>query len=226
VLQTALEGTKKLGHRAELPGIYHSLGNTTLYLGRYAEARATYATGLAAAQAVSWVLDISAFLFGLTMAALAEGDHTEARALAEEAITISTRTGEEFALGVSLTLGALADRRLGEHTRARASIVIALRLVLPTGSPMHWAFWVVALLLADGGAPTRAAEAFALAEQNRREDNIWTQDIALREIGAVVAALPPHVAAATQARWVGRDIYEAGYELLAELEADGWGAGL
>lgn len=28
-----------------------------------------------------------------------------------------------------------------------------------------------------------------------------------------------------RARWAGRDVWEAGAELLAELEADGWGVG-
>ena len=49
------------------------------------------------------------------------------------------------------------------------------------------------------------------------------QDIALREIQAIIDALPPQATATAQARWAGRDVWEAGYELLAELEAEDWG---
>jgi hypothetical protein len=49
------------------------------------------------------------------------------------------------------------------------------------------------------------------------------RQIALDELRAIIAALPPEVAVTARARWAGRDVWEAGAELLAELEADGWG---
>jgi hypothetical protein len=108
--------------------------------------------------------------------------------------------------------------------RARRDVVSALRLNLPARIVFHFKLWAITLLLADGGAPARAAEAFALAELHWPMDNVWTQDIALREIRAIIAALPPETLEAARLRWAGRDVWEAGYELLAELEADGWGA--
>ena len=225
MLHRALAITYDLGHRSELPAIYHALGLTTLYLGRYVEARATYTTGLAAAQAVDATLEAGGLLFCLAMVALAEGAYMEARALAEEAIAVNRRIGDEFGLLIARTICAFADYRLGDQARARASIITALRTELLKRNPMHWGFWLIALMLADDGAPERAAATFALAEQIRHEDNVWAQDIVLREVRAIIAALPPDVAAAAQARWAGRDVWEAAAELLTELEAEGWGVG-
>jgi len=42
-------------------------------------------------------------------------------------------------------------------------------------------------------------------------------------LAAIVAALPPDIAAAAQARGRARDLWATARELLAEVEAAGWG---
>jgi hypothetical protein len=78
--------------------------------------------------------------------------------------------------------------------------------------------WVVALLLADAGELTRAAEVFLLSEQKRLLDNVWLQDIALRELRAIMARLPPSTVTHAKARWAQHDIWSALDELCMELE--------
>ena len=86
------------------------------------------------------------------------------------------------------------------------------------------ALWAVALLLADSGAPERSAELDALIEgAHNMGENLWSRDVARRELAAIVAALPPDIAAAAQARGRARDLWATARELLAEVEAAGWG---
>jgi hypothetical protein len=144
----------------------------------------------------------------------------------EEAIAIFMSLGEHFFLSSIHVTCAFAARGMGDRRRARQHAVAALHAALPA---RVWivtcdALCAIALLLADSGAPERSAELYALAEgKHYTGDNPWLQDIMLRELAAIIAGLPPEIAAAAQERGRQRDFWATAHELLAELEAAGWG---
>ena len=223
-LRMALAITLEFSFQAELPNAYYRLGNAARGLGRYAEARVAYTRGLAAAQRLDDRLNICFILEGLSTVALAEGALAEALRLVEEAIATSIRLGEGQNQRLALRTGALAARHLGDVQRAEGYVVRGLRLALAT---RQWSacLGAAALLLADRGAPEYVAALFDYAGWTHLvKGDMWHEDMQMRELGAVVAALPPDVAAAARARWEGRDYWEALAELLAELEAEGWGS--
>jgi tetratricopeptide (TPR) repeat protein len=215
-----------LGDRQGLSTIYFRLGWAETFLGHYTEARATFMTTLAEARAISFALDIGSALEGLISIDVAEGAYADARTRGAEAIAIFTRLGEHFFLGLTHGLCALAARGMGDRQQARQHAVAALHAALPARvwRATREALCVIALLLADSGAPERSAELSALAESEYKAwDNSWSQDIRLRELAAIVAALPPEIAQAAQERGRARDLWATARDLLAELEAAGWG---
>lgn len=224
VLRSALELTKNLGHRSELPEILFALGAATMFLGRYAEARAIFSEGLAIAEALNLATEKWGLLMGLSYVALAAGANAEARHLAEESVALHWSVGNTLVTSIALGLDALAARRLGDRKHAQSIVVDSLRDALSIQYVFHVTLVPTILLLADDNVVDRAAAAYSLLERLPICDNPLYQDIGLREIRTIIAALPPDVAAAAQARWAGRDVWQAGAELLAELEADGWGA--
>jgi predicted ATPase len=207
------------GEEAQL--IYYRLGVTTANLGRYAEARTIYANRLAVAQRVGDTREINYLLAGLSGVALAQGYAQEALRLAEETLAYSTRLGEGYNRNLALLYGSLAARRLGDVAQAWAFVVSGLRFALTTHT-RTFGLLAVVLLLADRGTLERAASVFALAERMHLFDNDLTQEIALREIRAVLASLPPEAAAAAQARWAQHDYWAALHDLLVELDEMGW----
>jgi tetratricopeptide (TPR) repeat protein len=214
-----------LGDRQGLSTIYFRLGLAELFLGRYTDARATFTTALAEARAISFALDIGAALQGLMHIALAENGFADARRLGEEAITIFTRLGEQFFLSSTYALCALADRGAGDERWARQHAVAALQISL---SAHIWistlnSLWTIALLIADAEAAERSAELYALIQRELTGDDQWLEDVVLRELAAIVAALPPEIAAAAQERGRASDLWATARELLADLEASGWG---
>lgn len=217
-LTAALRLTYELGRRSELPNLYCALGYVASFLGNYSEARNAYNDGLHVAQQLNDELERCSLLSGLAGTALAEGAYAEALQLAEEAIALSDRLGEIYLRSRTLPYRALAMRRLGVGDCGRRDALTTLRLGLTARSEILVALWVVALLLADAGELTRTAEVFALSEGQRRLDNVWVQAIALRELRALAAELPPQVVAQAHARWAQQDVWSALEELCAELE--------
>jgi tetratricopeptide (TPR) repeat protein len=223
VLRTALAITLDLGFQAELSNCYYRLGNAARGVRRYAESRAAYTQALAVAQQLGAALNICYIQIGLSYVALSEGNDAEALRLAEEVLALSIQLGEGQNQRFALRNGALATRRLGEAQRAKGYVVRGLRLALAT---RQWAVCLgaVVLLLADSGAPEYAAALFDHAGWTHQVGNDTdSEDTEMREIRAILAALPPDVSAAAQARWAGYDYWAMLTELLAELEARGWG---
>jgi predicted ATPase/class 3 adenylate cyclase len=214
-----------LADRQGLSTIYYRLGAVELFLGRYQDARATFMTALAEARAISFALDVGGALQGLINVALAQGAYAEVRTLSEEAIPIYTRLGEQFFLGTTHALCALGERGAGDGRSARQHAVEALHIGLSarTWVSMLQTLWAIALLLADSGETERSAELYALTEREHTADNPWVQDVFLRELAAIVAALPPEIAAAAQERGRQRDLWATAHDLLTEIEAVGWG---
>jgi predicted ATPase/tetratricopeptide (TPR) repeat protein len=217
-LAAALDLTHELGRRNELPNLYCAQGYVAAFLGRYTEARIAYTSGLRIAQQIGDELERCSLLSGLAGLALAERCYSEALSLADAALTLSDQLGEGYLRSRSLPYRALALRGLRSGDRGRSDAVATLRLGLAARSEILVVLWVVALLLADAGELTRAAEVFLLSEQKRLLDNVWLQDIALRELRAMMAGLPPATVSQARARWAQHDIWVAVDELCTELE--------
>jgi hypothetical protein len=96
---------------------------------------------------------------------------------------------------------------------ARRQAFLAALLVLPA----------IALILAEYGHNERAVELYALAWRHPVIANAQSfTDSFGQRLDAVVAELPPSVAAAAQARGQRLDLWETAAALDAELSADGW----
>jgi predicted ATPase len=215
-----------LGDHQGLSTIYFRLGWVETFLGRYTNARTTFTTALAEARAISFALDVGSALYGLISLNVAERAYADARMRGEEGIAIFTRLGEHFFLSSIHWLCSLAARGMGDRPQACQHAAAALRSALPSRVWVKTcdAVCAIALLLADGGAPERSAELCALVEPEiYARDNPWSQDVMLRELAAVVAALPSDIAVAAQVRGRRRDLWTTASELLAEFEGAGWG---
>jgi predicted ATPase len=226
LLRETLAIYQDLDDRQGLSTSYLRLGLAEVLLGHYTEARATFATALAEACAISLALDVGGSLRGLIAIDVVEGAYAHARTRGEEAIAIFTRLGEHFFLGTTHALCALAARGAGDRRRARQHAVAALHTALSARvwlATIH-ALWAIALLLADSGAPERSAELYALVEgEYNPRDDPWSRDAARRELAAIVAALPPEIAAAAQERGRQHDLWATARDLLIEVEVAGWG---
>jgi predicted ATPase len=216
-----------LGDRLGLNEVCYRLGMAQTFLGRYADARATFEEGKRIAHAIGDTLGIGSILTGLMYVALGEGAYTEALRLVGEAIPLLTTIGERWFLTITHNMGALAERSAGNRQQAWPHVVAALRIALETHARFMviQALWAPALLLADDDAPERAIELYTLAEREFPRDDPWRAAVYQRELTAVAAALPAEAAAAAQERGRARELWATARELLAELEAAGWGAG-
>jgi len=227
LLEEAIAIYANLGDRAALVGTYFRRGITELFLGRYADARTTFTRNLEIARELGSASAVGTGLIGLMFVALAERTYAEVRALLTEAVPLFRRIGEQFFFSSTYAFGALAERGAGNRAQARRHAVTALRMALKIRIWFItlYALWAIALLLADDGDLERAAELYALTERvwPPRNDE-WSHVIARRELAGIAAALPVDVAAAAQARGQALDLWATAQELLAELEAAGWGA--
>ncbi len=216
-----------LGDSANLPQVYQRLGVSEAFLGRFADAHATFERGLSIAQAVGSTLEAGSCLNGLTAVALADRAYSEAQRFIPEAIGCFKTIGERWYLSQAYAYSAIAERGVGNRPQARRHAITALRTSLEIRSWLITLFslWAIALLLADSGEPGRAAELYALTERELApRDDAWSKAVARRELSMIAAALPADVAVAAQARGQAFDFWATARELLAELEAAGWGA--
>ena len=79
---------------------------------------------------------------------------------------------------------------------------------------------VLALLLADQGAPERAVDLYALASRHPYVANSrWFEEVIGRHIADAAATLPSDVVTAAQERGQARDLWATAKELLANLDS-------
>lgn len=223
ILHSALTAINELGDQEALQLVSYRLGVALANLGRYSEARAICASRLAIAQQAGDARESCYLLTTLSSIALAEDVAQEALHLVEKALAYSARLGEGYNRNIALLNGALAARRLGDTTRALTFARAGLRFAVETRA-RTFSLLSVALLLADSGMTERSAAVMALAGRMQQFDNALYEDIALRELGIVLAALPPDTLARAQAHWAAYDYWEALHALLAEFEAKSWKA--
>ncbi|HEU5010910.1 MAG TPA: helix-turn-helix domain-containing protein [Roseiflexaceae bacterium] len=227
LLHSTLTICLDLGDQYNLTIVYYRLGMAETYLGRYAAARTTFTSGLAAARAAGSDFGEGIALIGLLCIALAERAYSEVYPLATQAIALFTAMGETFFLNQAHFLSALAERGAGNQEQAWRHVVVGLRLALAS---RNWlltieSLWAIALLFADRGALERTAELFALTERENPPRDQWSTDVAGRELETISASLPPGVATMAHEPGRTRDLWETARELLAELEAAEWDEG-
>jgi hypothetical protein len=158
--------------------------------------------------------------------ALTLGAYQEAEALLAESVELHRQSGNAGQLGWPLAQLGYTHWLLGDKRRAQAE----LREVLETSvrqhafTPLLLALPPIALLLADQGHAERAVELYALAWRNPVLANGQSFiDSFGQRLDAVVAALPPSIAGAAQARGRLLDLWETAAALETELTAYGWG---
>jgi hypothetical protein len=143
--------------------------------------------------------------------------YTEAGALLQECVTLSSEVQERRYQGTAAACLALVARALGQDERAWEHLREALRTALDIRyhHPLVFALSAVSLLLADAGQVQRAVELYALASQSPFVANSpWFEDVVGQHIQAAAAVLPPETAAADRERGRQRDLWAAANEWL------------
>jgi tetratricopeptide (TPR) repeat protein len=197
------------------------LAMAQMHLGQYGQAVASAEEGVALNREngsrtnEGWCLGV------LACVALVEGRDRAAVDLLNLAIAIY-RAGRVLSwLGEALAFIGHAARRLAQKTEARQHVAEGLRLGLEVRSllPLWAALPVVALLEADCGEAERAAELYALGwSVPHIAQSRWYEDVAGRELAAVVAGLPRQVREAALARGRARGMWATAEELVAGLD--------
>lgn len=154
-------------------------------------------------------------------AALALGAHHQAEALLRESVALHRQTGNLGLVGWPLAQLGYVHWLLGDRPRARAELLEVIRTSarLRAFLPLVMALPAVALLLAELGRQQRAAELYALAWRHPvlAHAQAFVDGYGPR-LDAVVAALPPAIAAEARERGRALDLWETAAALEAELQ--------
>jgi len=160
--------------------------------------------------------------------ALMQGNLGEAARLLRASVELSKQLGVRGLVGWAHSLLASTHWLLGRQAEARADLLAVLRAAttLPDVMSLLHALLAMTLIFAEEGAPERALELYAVARRHPMIGNhqAFTTFFGQR-LDAASTFLPPEVAQAAQARGRERDLWATAHELLAELEAAGWGTG-
>ena len=172
--------------------------------------------------------DPQALWIGGTIA-LMRGDLSEAVRLLQASAELSEQLGLLWQARWAHSLLATAHWLLGGQAEARADLLAVLRAATALHdvlSLLH-ALLGLALIFAEQGAPERGLELYALARQHPliANNQAFTTFFGQR-LDAASTALPPEAAQPAQKRGRARDLWATARELLAELEAAGWGVGV
>jgi hypothetical protein len=158
--------------------------------------------------------------------ALMRGDLGTAVCLLQESAELSEQIGSFRHAGLARSWLALTRWLRGGGAEAQAELLAVLRSATPIHDilALHGALLGIVLIFADERAPERALELYALTRQHPAIGNnqAFTTFFGSR-LDAACTALPPESAQTAQARGQAQDLWATAQELLAELEATGWG---
>jgi predicted ATPase/transcriptional regulator with XRE-family HTH domain len=227
VLGQSLELYEDLGNRAMRGYTQGWLAVACLGTGQYAAAHMLSQQAMAQARELPGATSSLAFeVHYAGWVALTLGAYHEAEALLAESVELHRQSGTAGLLGWPLAQLGYTHWLLGDRQRAQAELLevieaavrhhafLALILALPA----------IALLLAEQDHEERAVELYALAWRHTVLANAQTFiDSFGQRLDAVVATLPPAVAAAAQARGRLLDLWTTAAALHMELRARGWG---
>lgn len=198
------------------------LSRATIHLDRDPEAMAMVTKGLESARERGTIMHIGFAFMVLGRIALVEGDLGGAKGyLLKSANTLAEQKHVYQALPRAVL--SYVSRSLGEGQAARDYLLSALRSGIEYGSimPLMICLPIAALIAADEGRPGRAVELYSLAQQFRHIANsCWYDEVACRELTAVLASLPPEAAAAATTKGRALDIWTTADQLLLELASE------
>jgi tetratricopeptide (TPR) repeat protein len=229
VLRQSLDLYEDLGNRASSAYAQGWLAVAALGTGQYQAARSL------SRQAVAQARDLrgadSGLAFVLHYAGWVEltlGAYHEAAGLLQESVALHRQSGSVGLFGWPLAQLGYTHWLLGDRRRAQAELLEAIRIAAGRHAflAVLLALPAIALMLAEQGYQERAAELYALAWRHPVIAGAQSFiDSFGQRLDAVVAKLPPSVAAAAQARGRRLDLWETAAALEAELIADGWAQG-
>jgi Tetratricopeptide repeat len=162
------------------------------------------------------------------MIALIRGDVSEAARLLQASVELCEQLGFLRHGRWPRSWLALTHWLQGRPTEAQAEHLAVLRAATEPHDALSLLFTLlgIALIFAEQGAPERALELYALARQHPLiANNLAYTTFFGQRLEAASSALPREAVQAAQARGRQRDLWAAARELLAELEAAGWGMG-
>jgi predicted ATPase/DNA-binding XRE family transcriptional regulator len=227
-LRQSLELYEDLGNHAMHIYVQGWLAVALLGIGHYEVAGALSRQATAQARELRGVQSGLAFMLHYAgWVALTLKAYSEAEALLQESVELHQQTGNAGHGSWPLAQLGYTHWLLGGTRRAQAELldVIVISLKQRAFTPLLLALPAIALILAEQGQTERAVELYALAWRYPLLANgQGFIDSFGQRLDAVVAALPPAVAAAAQARGRLLDLWESAGVLLAELRAGGWGS--
>lgn len=223
VLQQSLALYQELGNGTMAVYAQGWLAVAHLTLGHYAEASGLSRQMLHAARGLAGVQSGLAFMLHYAgWVALATGELHEAAQLLQESVELHRQTGNRGQIGTPLAQLGYTHWLLGDAAAAQEELRQVLQRCLPHHIflPLLLALPVIALMLAEHGESERAAELYALAWRYPFLANAQSFiDSFGKQLDAVVATLPPQVAAAAQARGEALDFWQTCAGLEHEIVA-------
>ena len=173
------------------------LAEAQVHLGNYGAAGDLAREALASARSTGYRRAIGYALLVAAEVALARGDAAGAQHLAGESCDTYAAIGQWEEQCRALAVLAYARRGLGQQPWVPDGFLAEAGRAAERGTfvPLLWALPVLSLLLADGGQPGHAIEAYALAlAYPAAARSRWLGDVVGREIEAAVkapASIPP-----------------------------------
>jgi len=227
VLRQSLELYEDLGNHAMHVYVQGWLAVALLGIGQYEAAGSLSQQATAQARELPGVQSGLAFMLHVAgWVALTLGAYGEAEALLAESVELHRQSGNAGQVGWPLAQLGYTHWLLGDKLRAQAELLAVLETSVRQRAftPLLLALPPIALLLAEQGHAERAVELYALAWRHPVLANAQSFiDSFGQRLDAVVAALPPAIAAAAQTRGRLLDLWATAATLDAELRAHGWG---
>lgn len=197
------------------------LGSAQLHLGNYDAAGDRARDALSLARSTGFKRGIGySQLLGAEVA-LVQGDHAEARRLAEESCRTYQTIGQWEEHCRALAVLGYARRGLTLQRWAPAGLLDALHQAAANRAfvPLLWGVPTLALLLADGGQAGRATRALGLATAYPAvARSQWVRDVVGRQLEAAGVAAEKAWLATTPAAGQGRRSGAGGEELAAAVQ--------
>jgi tetratricopeptide (TPR) repeat protein len=221
VLRQSLDLYQDLGNRTMSAYVQGWLAVACLGTGQYEAARSLSQLALAQARELPGAQSGLAFVLHYAgWVALTLGAYREAEALLQESVDLHRQTGNAGHLYWPLAQLGHTHWLLSDRRQAQAELleVIETSVRQHAFTPLLLALPPIALLLAEQGKQERAVELYVLAWRHPLVANAQSSiDNFGHRLDAVVATLPPAIAAAAQARGRLLDLWETAAALQAEL---------